>query len=149
MTTEKTNVHSIALDLLRTCDDSGSFHCGCSCLLLSLSYYPLSPGPPPVGGFALDDAPLLQMAYFWEGCGAFRLGAGLSDEVRLWYVSGTSLQVGAPDWFTGMTPPHASCQVAAAQTEPGQLDFRAGDCAKPQRLLLLRLLPLKLPRAQR
>lgn len=95
MTTEKANVHSIALDLLRTCEDSGSFHCGCSCLLPSPGDYPLSSGPLPAGGFALHDAPLLWMAYSWEGYGASRLGAGLSVEVRLWGVGGTSLQVGA------------------------------------------------------
>lgn len=97
MTTERANVHSIALDLLRTCEDSGSFHCGCSCLLPSLSYYPLSSGPLPVGGFALDDAPLLRMAYFWEGCGASRLGAGLSVEARLWYVRGCPCRW-VPSW---------------------------------------------------
>lgn len=129
MTTEKANVHSIALDLLRTCEDSGSIHCGCSCLLPRLSYYPLSSGPLPVGGFALDDAPLLGMAYFWEGCGASRLGPGLSGEATLCYVRGMSLLVGVPLWFTGMTLPDASCHTATAQTEPRQLDFRAGDPA--------------------
>lgn len=98
-----------------------------------------------MGGFALDDAPLLGMAYFWKGCGASRLGAGLSAEARLWCVRGTSLLVGVPLWFTGMTLPDASCHTATAQTEPGQLDFRAGDPAEIPGLAAAALAPSEAP----
>lgn len=73
--TEKTHVSHWALDLLRPHEDSGSFPCGCTCLWPCLGTA-LSSGPSPVGGFALDDAPLLGLAHFWAGLQASQLGRG-------------------------------------------------------------------------
>lgn len=67
MTAEKADVHPIAPDLLRAGEDSGSFHCGRSCVFPSRGHSPLSSERSQAGGYALDDAPLLGQALWLSG----------------------------------------------------------------------------------